>query len=180
MGFQSQIQNRNYLTPAGFQFVVEKNRKIDFFATKANLPEITLGVVEQPSYLKPVPVPGEILQYEDLTIEFLVDENLVNYKAVHGWLTGLGFPDSPQQFRDLVDEDPARQDDYQNQYSDCTLVVLNSNFNGQFQVKFKDAFPYSLTGLQFDSQLTGEEFFTARATFKYTVYELLDMQGQPL
>jgi hypothetical protein len=178
INLRSQIQNKNYLTPAGFQFVVEKNRKIDFFATSANLPEITLGVAEQPSYLKSVPVPGEILQFEDLIFEFLIDENLENYKAIHNWMTGLGFPESAQEFRDLLSENVLAG--YKNQYSDCTLIVLNSNYNPQFQVKFKDAFPYSLSGLSFDSQLSSEQFFTARVAFKYTIYELLDMQGQPL
>jgi len=32
----------------------------------------------------------------------LVDEDMTNYMAVHNWLTGLGFPETPQDFIDLT------------------------------------------------------------------------------
>ena len=119
------------------------------------------------------------MEYADLELSFLVDENLENYMAVHNWLTGLGFPKSPKQFTDLITDADGLKD-LEEQYSDCTLIVLNSNFKPQFQVKFQSAFPTSLTGLDFDTKLTGEEYFTATATFRYTIYEILDMNGKAL
>jgi hypothetical protein len=177
--FRNQIQNRNFLSPGGFEFTVTKNRKIDFFCQTANLPQITATPAVQPSYLKDIDVPGEKLEYADLELSFLVDENLENYMAVHNWLTGLGFPKSPKQFTDLITDADGLKD-LEEQYSDCTLIVLNSNFKPQFQVKFQSAFPTSLTGLDFDTKLTGEEYFTATATFRYTIYEILDMNGKAL
>lgn len=59
--FSRQIQNRNFLTPSGFEFIIAKNPKIDFFCQTANIPEIRLGTAIQPSYLKNLDIPGEIL-----------------------------------------------------------------------------------------------------------------------
>jgi len=177
--FRNQIQNRNFLSPAGFQFVVSKNRKIDFFATNANLPTITLGNAVQTSYTKFIDVPGDIVTYDDLEFSFLVDEDLENYMALHNWITGLGFPESPQQFKDLITDDTGNVN-LQQQFSDCSLIILNSNYNPKFQVKFIDAYPYSLSSLDFNSQLSGEEFFTATASFKYSVYEITDLKGNKL
>ena len=36
-----------------------------------------------------------------LEITFLIDENLENYREIHGWLTGIGFPKDHSQFRSL-------------------------------------------------------------------------------
>ena len=42
--------------------------------------------------LRDIPKPGTKLNYEDLTMTFIVDEDLANYQEIHGWLVGLGFP----------------------------------------------------------------------------------------
>lgn len=177
--FQGQPENRNFLSPAGFQFILEKDRNVDFFCTKANVPDLTLGVANQPSYNKMIDVPGDIIEFGDLTIEFLVDEDLKNYLAIHDWIRGLGFPNSPQDFKNLITDDN-KQKDLKYQFSDATLLILNSSNNINFQVQFRDAYPYSLTGLDFDAGIDGEEFFTSTVSFKYTIYNILDKNGRPL
>ena len=99
--WNNQLDNRNYLSPVGFKFVITKAPKADFFSNSANIPGINLGFAEQPTYLKNFPVAGDKLTYEDFSLNFFVDENLENYMQVHNWLKGLGFPESIQQFIDL-------------------------------------------------------------------------------
>ena len=70
--FASQIQNRNFLSPVGFEFSLAKYPKAAFFCNSARIPEINLGTYTQPSYLKDIDVPGEKLTYGDLNIRFLV------------------------------------------------------------------------------------------------------------
>lgn len=176
---RNEIQNRNLLTPGGFEFVIDKNRKIDFFCQTASIPEISLGTAIQPSYLKDVEVPGEKLQYSDFEMSFLVDEDFENYMAVHNWLTGLGFPKTPKQFADLT-KDADGLEDYKEQFSDGTLIVLNSNFQPNFKITFQDMFPVSLSSLEFDTKLQQEEYFTARVVFKYTLYEVTNILGKAL
>lgn len=177
--FSNQITNRNFLSPVGFKFNLAKYPKISFFCNSSRLPEIVLGTAIQTSYLKDLDLPGEKLSYGDLTLRFLVDENLENYMAVHNWLTGLGFPETAQQFKtQITNKDGLR--DYKEQYSDGTLSILNSNYKPVANVKFKDLFPTSLTSLEFDSSITDIQYFTAEATFKYTVYNIIDSYGEPL
>ncbi len=177
--FSNQIQNRNFLSPVGFKFTLAKYPKVSFFCNSSRIPEINLGTAIQPSYLKDLDVPGEKLTYGDLTISFLVDESLENYMAVHNWLTGLGFPETTQQFRNLTTNDDGVRD-LKEQYSDGSLSILNSNYRPTANVKFKDLFPVSLTSLEFDSTVTDIQYFTAEATFKYTVYNIVDTNGDPL
>ena len=167
----NQIDNRNFLSGVGFKFNLGKYPKVDFFCNTARIPEVTLATATQSSYLKDIDVPETKLTYGDLTIQFLVDENMENYRIVHEWITGLGFPETAQQYKDLT-TDSAGVRDMKEQFADGTLRILNSNFNEVAQVKFLDMFPVSLSSLDFDATQTDVNYFTAQASFKYTVYQL--------
>ena len=167
----NQINNRNFLSGIGFKFNLGKYPKVDFFCNTARIPEVTLGTATQSSYLKDIEVPGEKISYGDLTIQFLVDENMENYRIVHDWMYGLGFPETAQQFKDLTTDSQGLRE-MTEQFADGTLRILNSNFNEIAKVKFLDMFPVSISSLDFDATSTDVNYFTAQATFKYTVYQL--------
>jgi hypothetical protein len=175
--FRNQIQNRNFLSPTGFLFNLAKEPKVSFFCTSARIPEISLQTTIQPSYLKDIDVPGEKLIYGDLNLRFLVDEDMSNYMAVHNWLTGLGFPETTQDFVRLTTNSEGSVD-LKEQFSDGSLVIQNSNYRLNSIVRFKDLFPVSLSSLEFDTGASDIQYFTADATFKYTVYNIVDDDGR--
>ena len=169
--FGKQIQNRNFLSGVAFKFNLAKFPKVDFFSNSARIPELSLELATQASYLKNIDVPGERLTFGDFTLRFLVDENMENYISIYTWLRGLGFPETTQQFADLnKDKDGLR--DPKQAFCDGTLSILNSNYREVAKVKFNDLFPTSLTSLDFDATNTDVQYFTAEATFKYTIYNL--------
>ena len=182
------IENRNFLSQVGFKFALKRSPKTAFFCNQANIPDLTLGIAEQPTYLKNIPVPGDKLEFGDLNLRFLVDEDLGNYMEIQNWLRGLGFPEDAGEFADLEERDPLYQAGGFGQfkrtgkkvYSDGTLQILSSNLVPKFQVVFKDLWPYSLTTMQFDATDTDIEYFTAEVGFKYTIYGLTDLENNPL
>ena len=175
----NQIGNRNFLAPVGFKFSLSKFPKVAFFSNTARIPDITLGTAIQSTYLKDIDIPGEKLTYGELNVRFFVDENLENYMKIHNWLTGLGFPESGQDFiNKTTNEDGIR--DLKEQFSDGSLHILNSNFNDIAVVKFRDLFPIYLTSLEFDATESDINYFTADVTFKYTIYDILSPSGKPL
>ena len=169
--FGKQIQNRNFLTGVAFKFNLTKFPKVDFFSNSARIPELNLELTRQPSYLKTIDVPGERLTYGDLTLRFLVDENMENYISVYNWLKGLGFPESAKEYKDLTTDKDGQRDNKE-AFCDGTLRILNSNYREVAKVKFNDLFPTSLTSLDFDATNTDVQYFTAEATFKYTIYNI--------
>ena len=169
--FGKQIQNRNFLSGVAFKFNLTKFPKVDFFSNSARIPELSLELAQQASYLKNIAVPGERLTFGDFTLRFLVDENMENYLSVYNWLTGLGFPETTKEFADII-KDSDGQTDPKEAFCDGTLRILNSNYREVAKVKFSDLFPVSLTSLDFDATNTDVQFFTAEATFKYTLYKL--------
>jgi len=177
------IDNRNFLAPTGFKFSLKRSPGVAFFCNQANIPSLDLGIATQPSYLKDIDVPGDKIQFGDLTLRFLVDEDLVNYMEIQNWIRGLGYPESIQEFNELENEavlpgNFGRAGD--NIYSDGTLQILSSNLVAKFNVNFKDMFPYSLSTITFDATDTDIEYFTADVSFKYTIYNLTDLSNKPL
>jgi len=177
------IDNRNFLAPTGFKFSLKRSPGVAFFCNQANIPSLDLGIATQPSYLKDIDVPGDKIQFGDLTLRFLVDEDLVNYMEIQNWIRGLGYPESIQEFNNLENEavlpgNFGRAGD--NIYSDGTLQILSSNLVAKFNVNFKDMFPYSLSTITFDATDTDIEYFTADVSFKYTIYNLTDLSNKLL
>ena len=182
--FDKQIANRNYMSPLGFKLVITKTPKVDFLCQSANIPSISMGTAIQPTYLKDIPVPGDKVLYDDLSIRFLVDEKMENYLAIHKWITGLGYPENLGQYDQLRKDDRRTDgrvgDDGDPRYfefSDATLQILNSNYKPSVLINFKDAFPVSLSTLDFDVTARDYSYFTAEVTFKYTIYNITDPNG---
>ena len=184
--FKRQIQNRNFLSPLGYKFVLNRAPKVAFFANSANIPGIELGTTEQPNYLRKIPVPGDMMQFEDLTLRFMVDEDLENYMEVQNWMRGLGFPESLSEIYNLQNQKDIKKyypDVFRSEmniYSDGTLYVLTNTEVNNFKVKFKGLFPYSLTTIQFDSTPEDIRYVTAEVKFKYMMYNILDRNDKPL
>ena len=181
---ESPITNRNFLSPVGFKFALKRSPAVAFFCNEANIPSMDLGVAEQPTYLKNIPTPGDKIQFGDLNLRFLVDEDLKNYMEIQNWIRGLGFPESLKEFVDLENEAEMASNFGNNAghdiYSDGTLQVLSSNLVPKFQVVFSDLFPYSLSTVTFDATDTDIEYFTAEVSFKYTIYRITDLENNDL
>ena len=181
--YDKQIKNRNFLSPTGFKFVLNRAPKVSFFGNEANIPDVNLGVAEQPTYLRDIPTPGDKIDFGDLSIRFLVDEDLVNYMELQRWIRGLGYPENMDEFRKLEGESTLPSNFGQSGddiYSDGTLQILSSNLVPSFQVVFNDLFPYTLSTVMFDATDTDIEYFTADVAFKYTIYNLTDMENKAL
>ena len=180
----------DYASPTQFKFQLLKLPKVEYFCTSVNIPGVTLSNVDISTPLKSIPVPGTILNYGDLEMSFLVDENLENYREIHGWLTGLGFPRDHKQAKTLVD---AAKDRFPTGgksdavtdagkvtgspmplgpvFSDATLNVLTSKNTANIEVRFSDMFPVSLSALNFNQQAADVDYLSASVTMKYKIYE---------
>ena len=180
----------DYASPTQFKFNILKLPKVEYFCTSVNIPGISLGgTLTQATPLKDIPIPGDKLTYEPLSMTFMVDENLENFQEIHGWLIGLGFPRDYSEFRNLVasgsDRFPAKNQSINREvgtvkygspnvggtYSDATLTILTSKNNPQLEVRFRDVFPTALTGLTYSQQAADVDYLTATVSFSYSIYD---------
>ena len=164
----NQPENFNYFSPVSFRFNIQKIPNVNFFCQAANLPGLTLGEAIQVNPLRDIPTPGDKVQFEELQLRFIVDEELENWLEMYNWIKGLGFPDSFDQSLTKSEQ----------RFSDATLMILTSNKNGQHRVSFKDAFPLTLSGVQMDSSVGDIDYVTADPTFAYTKYTVEKLIGE--
>ena len=179
--------NYNLLSPVSFKFQIRSLPSVSYFCQTANIPGISLGQATIDTPLKSIPFPGDELNYQDLSISFLVDENLNNYKEIHDWLLGLGTPQNHNQFSTLrdtgTDRFPGQTTNSPNNntvpdggtYSDATLTVLNSKNIAVTEIRFHNIFPTSLGSLSYDVQASDVNYLQSNVDFSYMYYEIIQL-----
>jgi len=178
----------DYASPTQFRFMLNQLPKVEFFTVGTNLPGITLSEAVQNTPFKDIPMPGNKLEYEDLSVTFIVDEYLENYTSLHEWLLAFGFPKNREQFstfrsttsnaptdtrgssKDIADVGVSTA--IKGMFSDATLTILSNKNNPIVEVRYEDIFPTSLSALDFNQNATDVEYLQATATFKYKLYEI--------
>ena len=116
-------------------------------------------------------------------------EFLENYLTLHKWLVGIGFPKSRNQFTEFRSEEsvtPTATQGISNDigdvkpatpsrglFGDATLTILSNKNNPLVEVRFRDVYPASLSGLDYNQNTGDVEYLTATCDFKYTLYEIV-------
>ena len=184
----------DYASPIQFRFKMSKLPKVEFFVQTANIPGISLGTATVPTPLYDYPVPGDTINYSSFDMSFLVDENLTNYKELHDWINGLGFPKNHNQFKNLqvtgADRFPgttsstaatgtsiAQPASEGGIYSDATLTVLNSKNIAKTEIRFQNVFPISLGSLSYDIKASDVDYLQVNASFNYMYYDIVQISS---
>jgi len=160
----------NFLSPLVYKLQIKKTPNLNFFVQNVNLPGIHLQPTEgQPNPFVKIPYWGDHIEYDDITINFKVQESMADWLEIHNWIRSMGFPKEYSEYRALSGVAPGLGTGLT---SDISLVICNSNRNPILNVIFQDAFPTSLSSTIFDQAQADVQYVTAAATFKYTKYEV--------
>jgi len=181
----------DYSSPTQFRFMINQLPKVQFFTTAANIPGIGLSEINLETPFKEIPIIGDRVTYENLSVSFIVDEYLENYAELHNWIIGIGFPKSRQQFTDFRSTKsntsvagaggntdigkvgkPIADKSF---YSDATLSILSNKNNPIVEVRFSDMFPVSLSSLEYNQNVSDVEYQTATIDFRYKLYEIVTL-----
>jgi len=181
----------DYLSPTQFKFNIHQLPKVEFFTTAANVPAINLGEAIFPTPYKDIPVMGDTLTYDNLSITFIVDEYLENYISLHEWMTAIGFPKSRTQFSsfrsnvasspiitqgtsdDIGDVQPSTS--VRGMFGDAILTMLTNKNNPVVEVRFEDIYPVALGALDMTQTATDVEYISVSADFTYKIYEIVTL-----
>ena len=171
MDVKNQPDNINHLTPIAYRFNIRKIPNVIYFCQSANIPGISFASTVQTTPFSPINIQGDTLFYEDLTIRFLVDEDLEAYTEIFNWITALTAPKAFSQYKTERDTNKVLRRSTGNLFSSAELIILNNNMNPNKEVIFDDVFPVSLSSIEFDSGSTLDTL-SATVTFKYTTYSI--------
>ena len=165
--------NLNYLSNISFRLMIEDAPHLTWFCQSANVPGISVDAIEIPTPFANIPYAGGNVSFEELSVTFIVDEHLKNWIEIYDRIIALGFAEGHEKYRLLQGKSDLTPRG--GTVSTIVLSVLTSGMNPQMEFHFYEAFPISLTSLDFSSAATDVEYFTATVGFRYTNYEIKNL-----
>ena len=161
---ESQPTNLNQLNVVSFDVSFSRLPAVQYFCQRISLPTVVLGETNEPSPFLNLPLEGDTLTYEALSLSFIVDEDLQNYISIYEWLTALGFPREYGQFAALKEPSTGSAE---TKYSDLTIILHTNKSNPNYRIRFTECFPTSLSSILFDATPTGMDPIVVDATFNF-------------
>ena len=159
----------------------------EWFVVRANVPGVSLGQAVQTTPMIDMPIIGDKLTYDDFYVTFLVDEELKNYTEMHDWLINCAAPEKRSQFRgkerpagipkrpqteimDLILGNVKSSD--RDLYSNIDLFIMSSKNNPVVKIQMVEAFPISLTNIEYSHQESDVTYAECTATFAFSYFTI--------
>lgn len=144
------ILNYNSAITSNFKVTIPGEQKLEFYAHSINIPTTTLSPIEVNYKDTRIKVPDNKYIWDDITIQFLLDEDLYSYELLRGWLIKV------------------RSEEYwQKGLKDINILPLDSNKNIEYSWVAQGAWPNMIGGWQYSSGQSGSEFIMFDVTFSY-------------
>lgn len=164
--------NINYLQPTSFKLVLDRTNypNLEFFCQNVTHPGMLFSAAELPfRKLQSIPFPGDKLTFNELSANIILDEDMQGYSEMYNWIRRLLDTEIKNPLDRTASTPPG--------YADITLHILSSHNNTTRQVQYRDCIPTSLGDIQFESTSTGDSFITFNASFRFTYFELKNVDG---
>ena len=163
----------------------------EWFVISANIPGVAMGQATQPTPFTDMPIVGEKIDFDNFDMTFIVDEQLKNYMEMYNWVKNIGFPYSgKEQFNKLARADNLDREKKirnptsvglgaaststgdRNLYTDIRLDILSSKNNTVAHIFMYEAFPISLSSIEYSQQETDTNYATCAVSFAYSWFDV--------
>jgi len=165
--------NLNYLSNISFRLTIEDSPNMTWFCQAATVPGVSIEGIDVFTPHATIPYAGNKVSFEELSIRFIVDEHMKNWVEIYDRIIAMGLAEGHEKYRLLKASNPLHPRG--GGYSTIVLSILTSAMNPQMEFHFYDAFPISISALDFDSASSDVEYFTATASFRYQNYEIKNL-----
>jgi hypothetical protein len=128
-------------------------------------PGSSVAPIELPiSRITSVPLAGDKIDYGELGIDIILDENMESYIEMQGWLERI------------VNEGQVDENRFNSSiiptYADITVLILSSHNNKTVQIKYNDCMPVNLGSIALASNATDVSYLTFNTTFRFSSFEI--------
>tara|TARA_B100000963_G_C22531692_1_gene627882 strand:+ start:54 stop:566 length:513 start_codon:yes stop_codon:yes gene_type:complete len=164
--------NQNYLQPAGFRVIIDRENypNLEYFAQSVNHPDVSVtGTVLPFRRIENVNMPGDTISFSELSISFILDENMKAYTELYDWMEysiNNEFVGQGPRSKKINPELPTQ--------ADISVSILSSHNNQSTRILYKGCSPTSLSGLQLSSVASSVDYLTFDVTFQFTGFEFKD------
>lgn len=164
------VKNINSLSSSHFVFKLDNFPDLNFTVQSCNLPGISGNPVMVPTSVGNTWQAQDKLQYEILTMSFIVDESLQNWLSVYHWLRALApthliGAESLNQYKLWYDSNKPL-------YGNGVLFILTNSLHWNIKISLRNIFPISLSGLSFSTTDTSDRKLYSTINFAYDYYDI--------
>jgi len=161
--------NKNYLQPTGFRVIIDRLNypNLEFFAQSVSHPDVSLQGPQVPyPRIGNVALPGDALDFGQLNIQLILDEDLNAYTELYNWMldtVNKDFVPQGSRTRRVNPEVPTQ--------ADISVSILSSHNNQTNRIIYNGCNPTGLSGLELTSIASTVEYLTFNAGFTYTGFQ---------
>jgi hypothetical protein len=160
------IDNQNFLQPTGFKVILSRKNypNVEFFAQSFQHPDVSLNPAVQSFSRTAIPYPGDTLNFSEISVQYIVDEDLKAYNEIYQWM--LRLVNEPY----YTELDRLKDDTIIPSVGQLSVIVLTSHNNKNVTFKYIDAFPTSLGDISLEATNATVEPIVAPITFAYSYF----------
>jgi len=155
---------KNLFSSNKFKFILTgsrfKDNEFDITITGINVPGIQLGTVPLNTSIRNIERPGDSVIFSDITIEFLITEDLTEWIILYNWIQDLRNFSKTEFDNSIV--------------SEGKLILLTNKSNPNIMLTFTDMFPTEMSDLDLTINTADGDTVRGNATFKYVEMTLSD------
>ena len=161
----NQSQNLSLFQPTGFKVIIDRKHysNLEFFVQSISHPGATNPAVET-SYkrIQSVPQPGGQMEYGELTMDVLLDEDFTSYIEVYQWMLRL------------VQQPVTRGvgAEVQRTHADIYVSALTANNTADKTIKYVDAIPVAVGDIRFEAQNQSVEYVSFPVSFRFSYFDI--------
>lgn len=149
------MENFNLAGATNYRMEFLHAESLNYFCQTAQIPGITAVGTETPFKGSVAYMQANRIDYDPLTVQFLIDESFENYFYLYNWIR-----------RDTTKEQPPT---FQ---QDGTLHILTGNKTPNVKVFFHGLYPQMLSSIDFESSVTDSSPLLCNCTFRYQYFSI--------
>ncbi len=159
--------NFSHSLDTNFQVFIEKLPNVQFFVQDIPIPDISAMPGTATTWAGDLPFYPDKIEWDPLTVGFVVDEHWWAYEELFSWLVAVANPENPSKSEMI--------------HTDLTVLVLNANKIPVLKITYRDAFPINLGGISYNTSGNGTDISgTVQFRYSYAKLERMDNSKPPI
>lgn len=158
-------ENTSMLQSTKFTFQFPNLPFLRYFCQTVEIPSVSTAGVEVVTPFVSTYRHGIKMNFEELTINAIIDEELKVWEETYNWIRALT---RPTDFEEYVKRITSNGQIYHD-----AILTINTNANiPNVRILFKDCHPVALGSVRFNTAENADTILTADITFRYDYFEL--------
>ena len=160
--YQNQPENKNNLFSTRFRMMVKRLPNTTYMCQAVSLPGLSIDITRQATPFNAIKRPAGEVKHENIVVDFIVDENLENWKEIRNWILQCSNYENHELYRPQSEHFS----------DDVLLTILTNTHNISHKIQFSSCFPVSLSSIRFDSSSQQTEIILATVELAFTTYDI--------